>query len=117
MGQLRRVEAGLFDRATAAAIEDCDALRTGRLAATGIDVHQQLADFAAGGRGGHHKESEGHPRQSLAVATHRGETALAAVQFLHSASGVVVSLSCLLVTTNSLPWQATPSGPGDPLLP
>ena len=48
MGQLSRNDAGLFDRATAAAIEDRDALSSARLAATGIDVHQQLADFAAG---------------------------------------------------------------------
>jgi hypothetical protein len=39
MGQLSRHEAGLFDRATAAAIEDRDALSSARLAATGIEVH------------------------------------------------------------------------------
>ena len=55
MGQLSRDEARLFDRATAAAIEDRDALSTRGLAATGIDVHQQLADFAAGERGSHHE--------------------------------------------------------------
>jgi len=81
MGQLSRDEAGLFDRATAAAIEDRDALSTGGLAATGIDMHQQLADFAAGERRSHHKRGEGHPRQASAVATQRGETAGAAVQF------------------------------------
>ena len=80
MGQLSRDEAGLFDRATAAAIEDRDALSTGALAATGIDVHQELADFAAGERGSHHERGEGHPRQASAVATERGETAGAAVQ-------------------------------------
>ena len=80
MGQSRRDEAGLFERATAAAIEDPDALSTGGLAAPWIDVLQQRADFGAGGRGGHHKEGEGHPRQASAVATQRGETAGAAVQ-------------------------------------
>jgi len=64
-----------------AAIEDGDALSTGGLAATGIDVHQQLAFFAARGRGGHHKEGEGHPCQASAVATQRGRTAGATVQF------------------------------------
>jgi len=72
MGQLRRDEAGLFDRATATAIEDRDALISARLAATGIDVHQQLADFAAGERGSHHERGEGHPRQASAVATQQG---------------------------------------------
>jgi len=52
MGQSRRHEAGLFDRATTAAREDREALSAQGLAATGIDVHQQLADYAAGGRGG-----------------------------------------------------------------
>ena len=52
MGQSHRHEAGLFDRATATAVEDRDALSTAGLAATGIDMHQQLADFAAGGSGG-----------------------------------------------------------------
>jgi hypothetical protein len=33
MGQLSRDEAGLFDRATATAIEDCDALGSACLAA------------------------------------------------------------------------------------
>jgi hypothetical protein len=42
-------------------------------------MHQQLADFAAGERGGHHERGEGHPRQAPAVATQRGETAGAAV--------------------------------------
>jgi hypothetical protein len=44
-------------------------------------MHQQLADFAAGERRSHHEGGEGHPRQASAVATHRGETAGAAVQF------------------------------------
>ena len=48
MGQLRRNEAGLFDGASAAAIEDPMALGIGRLDSTGIDEHRQLADFAAG---------------------------------------------------------------------
>jgi hypothetical protein len=72
MGQLSRDEAGLFDRATAAAIEDRDALSSARLAAIGIDVHVELADFAAGERGSHHEEGEGHPRQASAVATRQG---------------------------------------------
>ena len=79
MGQGRRHEAGLFDRATTTAIEDREALSTGGLTATGIDMHQQLADFAAGGRGGQHERSEGHPRQASAVAARRDETAGAAV--------------------------------------
>lgn len=81
MGQLSRDEAGLFDRATAAAIEDRDALSTRGLAATGIDVHQQVADFAAGERRSHHDRGEGHPRQASAVAARSDETAGAAVQF------------------------------------
>ena len=81
MGQLSWDEAGLFDRATATAIEDREALSTGGLAATGIDVHQQLADFAAGGRGGQHERGEGHPRQASAVAARRDETAGAAVSW------------------------------------
>ena len=79
MGQSRRHEAGLFDRATMTAREDREALSTGGLVATGIDVHQQLADFAAGGRGGQHERGEGHPRQASAVAARRDETAGAAV--------------------------------------
>ena len=79
MGQSRRHEPGLFDRATTTAIEDREALSTGGLAATGINMHQQLADFAAGGRGGQHERGEGHPRQASAVAARRDETAGAAV--------------------------------------
>ena len=79
MGKLSRDEAGLFDRATAAAIEDGDALSTGGLAATGINVHQQLADFAAEERRSHHERGEGHPRHASAVAVRRDETAGAAV--------------------------------------
>ncbi len=51
MGQLSRHEPGLFHRAIAAATEDRGVLSTGGLAATGIDVHRQLEDFAAGERG------------------------------------------------------------------
>jgi hypothetical protein len=40
-------EAGLFDGATAAAIEDREALGIGGFVATGIDVHHQLTDLAA----------------------------------------------------------------------
>ena len=79
MGQLSRHEARLFDRATAAAIKDREALGSARLAATGKDVHQQLADVAAGERRSHHERGEEHPRQASAVATHRGETAGVAV--------------------------------------
>ena len=52
MGQSHRHEARLFDRAATTAREDREALSTRGLAATGIDMHQQLADFAAGGSGG-----------------------------------------------------------------
>jgi hypothetical protein len=48
-------EAGLFNRATTAAIEVRDAFGRACLAATGIDMHQELADFAAGERGSHHE--------------------------------------------------------------
>ena len=75
MGQLSRHEAGLLHGATTAAIEDGDALGSACLAATGIDVHQELADFAAGERGSHHEGGEGHPRQASAVATRQGRLA------------------------------------------
>ena len=47
-----------FLTGNATAIEDRDALSSGGLAATGIDVHQQLADFAAGERKSHHERGE-----------------------------------------------------------
>lgn len=79
MSQLSRHDAALLDRATTTAIKDREALSTGGVAATGIDVHQQLMDFAAGGREGQHERSEGHPRQASAVAARRDEKAGAAV--------------------------------------
>jgi len=81
MGQLSWHEAWLFDRATAAQIQDGEALGNARLAATWIKMHQQLADFAAGERGSHHESGERYPRQPSAMATCRGETAGAVVLF------------------------------------
>jgi len=59
-------EAGLFDGATAAAIENREALGIGGFVTTRIDVHHQLADLTAGREGGHLKTSEGHPRNAPA---------------------------------------------------
>ncbi len=80
MGQLRRNEAGLFDRQAAAAIEDHVTLGIGSLDPAGIHEHRQLADLAAGREGGHHEEGEGHPRQAPAVATWQGRLAEAVPQ-------------------------------------
>jgi hypothetical protein len=61
VGPLGRDEAGLFHRPAPAALEHCDALGTGAFAAGGINVHQQLADVAAGSGGRQLKKSEEHP--------------------------------------------------------
>ena len=87
MGQPRRKEAGLFDGATAAAIEDHLALGIGRLDLTKIHEPRQLADLAAGSEGGHHEEGETHPRQAPAVATRRNFTTATTLRASGAGSG------------------------------
>jgi len=69
---LSRDEAGLFDGATATAIEDRETLGIVGLDSIGIDVHHQLADLAAGSGGRHLKKSEGHPRNAPACSRRQG---------------------------------------------